>query len=71
MDIVRVIGGQAVHPGVIELNDNRDIADQLFGLINAIADQMVTHPKNVKAFYAKLPETKKKAIEDRNGKAKK
>jgi len=69
LDIVRVIGGQAVHPGVIDLNDNRDIADRLFGLINSIADQMISHPKNVQELYGKLPEGKRKAIEDRNGKA--
>ena len=69
LDIVRVIGGQAVHPGVIDLNDNRDIADQLFGLINAIADQMITHPKTVEKLYGKLPPEKREAIEKRDGKA--
>lgn len=69
LDIVRVIGNEAVHPGLIDLNDNRDIANKLFGLINAIADQMITHPKTVEKLYEKIPETKKKAIEDRNGKA--
>jgi len=70
LDIVRVIGNEAVHPGVIDLNDNRDTANELFGLINSIADQMITHPKNVKILYEKLPENKRKAIEDRNKKAK-
>lgn len=34
LDIVRVIGNEAVHPGVIDLNDNKDIALQLFQVIN-------------------------------------
>jgi len=71
LDIVRVIGNEAVHPGLINLNDNRDTANKLFGLINSIADQMITHPKNVQELYEKLPENKRKAIEGRNGKAKK
>ncbi len=70
LDIVRVIGGEAVHPGVIDLNDNRNIAIKLFGLINAIADQMITHPKTVEELYGKLPKTKKKAIEKRDEKDK-
>ena len=69
LDIVRVIGNEAVHPGVIDLNDNRDIADQLFGLVNSIADQMISHPKSVTQLYEKLPLEKRKAIEKRDGKS--
>jgi len=49
LDIVRVIGNEAVHPGVMDLKDDRETAATLFGLVNAIADQMITHPKTVKA----------------------
>lgn len=66
LDIVRVIGNEAVHPGVIDLNDDRDTANRLFALINSIADQMITHPKNVEMLYEKLPEQKRKAIEERD-----
>jgi len=68
LDVVRVIGNEAVHPGVIDLNDNRDTAIQLFVLVNSIAEQMISHPKAVKAMYDKLPEEKRKAIEKRDGK---
>ncbi|NQT01118.1 MAG: DUF4145 domain-containing protein [Planctomycetes bacterium] len=71
LDIVRVIGNEAVHPGVIDLNDDRDTVNRLFSLINSIADQMITHPKNVEKLYGKLPETKRNAIEERDEKAKK
>jgi len=66
LDVVRVIGNEAVHPGVIDLNDNRDIAVRLFDLINIISDKMITHPKQVHELYEKLPESKKKAIKKRN-----
>lgn len=66
LDIVRVIGNEAVHPGSIDLNDDRDTALQLFDLVNAIADQMISHPKAVKELYDKLPDSKKKAIEARD-----
>ena len=68
LDVVRVIGNEAVHPGVIDLNDNRDTAIQLFTLVNSIVEQMISHPKAVKAMYDKLPEVKRKAIEQRDGK---
>lgn len=70
LDIVRVVGNEAVHPGVIDLKDDRDTAIELFDLINSIADQMITHPKNVKELYEKLPESKRKAINERDKKAK-
>ena len=70
LDIVRVIGNEAVHPGVIDLNDDRDTASQLLNLINSIAEQMISHPKHVEAMYEKLPESKRKAIEIRNEKSK-
>ncbi|QLG88170.1 DUF4145 domain-containing protein [Chitinibacter bivalviorum] len=69
LDIVRVIGNEAVHPGEINLDDDSDTALQLFGLINLIADQMITQPKQVEALYKKLPEKKLNGIEQRNKKA--
>lgn len=68
LDIVRVIGNEAVHPGVIDLKDDSEIALRLFDLVNAIADQMISHPKTVSGLYAKLPEAKRKAIETRDKK---
>jgi hypothetical protein len=68
LDIVRVVGNEAVHPGVLDLRDDRDTASELFGLVNSIADQMITHPKAVDALYKKLPESKRKAIEERDSK---
>lgn len=70
LDVVRVIGNEAVHPGEINLDDNRGTALQLFNVINLIADQMITHPKQVEAMYSGLPESKLDGIEQRNKKAK-
>jgi hypothetical protein len=68
--MVRVIGNESVHPGSIDLNDDRETALRLFDLVNAIADQMISHPKKVKEMYGKLPEEKRKAIEARDAAAK-
>lgn len=69
LDAVRVIGNESVHPGEINLDDNRETALQLFQLFNFIVDQMISHPKQVAAIYSGLPENKLKGIEQRNKKA--
>lgn len=69
LDVVRVIGNEAVHPGEINLDDNKDIAIKLFGLVNIISEQMISHPKQVEELYNGLPEDKLKGIEQRNANA--
>jgi len=69
LDIVRVIGNESVHPGEIDLNDNREISLKLFDLINLIADQMITQPKNVQDLFQSLPKNKIEGIEQRNKRA--
>jgi hypothetical protein len=67
LDIVRVVGNEAVHPGQIDLRDDRATAMQLFDLVNLIVDAMITRPKNIAELYGRLPETKRRAIEQRDG----
>jgi len=66
LDIVRVIGNNAVHPGQIDLKDDIETANKLFELINLIARIMITEPKEVSKLYESLPEEKRKAIEERD-----
>ena len=68
LDIVRVIGNEAVHPGTIDLNDNPDIAVHLCKLLNVIADAMITQPKEIDGLYNVLPSDKRAQIEKRDGK---
>lgn len=69
LDVVRVIGNEAVHPGTIDLKDDRDTATKLLEIINLIADQMISHPKAIDHLYTQLPEAKRIAIDERNGRA--
>lgn len=71
LDIVRVVGNDAVHPGQIDLNDNRETAEKLFGLVNLIAEIMISQPKHVRELYESLPEEKRKQIEYRDKKPRK
>ena len=67
LDVVRVIGNEAVYPGSLALKDDRDTAIRLFGLVNIIAEQMISNPKHVQELYEKLPERKLEQIERRYG----
>jgi len=68
LDIVRVVGNNAVHPGQIDLKDDVDTANKLFGLVNLIADVMITQPKHVdELFDFVVPDSAKNAISLRDG----
>ena len=68
LDAVRVIGNNAVHPGQIDLRDDRAIAESLFRLLNLVAEKMISEPKHVDEVYAALPEEALKAIGNRDAK---
>jgi len=66
LDVVRVIGNNAVHPGQIDLRDDRATAEKLFGLVNLIAEIMISQPKHVKAMFDDLPPEALAAIQKRD-----
>jgi hypothetical protein len=66
LDIVRVIGNNQVHPGVIDLRDDPETAQNLFGLVNLIVEVMIAQPKHVASLYSKLPLQAKEAIVKRD-----
>ena len=67
LDYCRVIGNSAVHGvGRIELEEDPDKATILFDLVNDIAHEMITKPREMEAKYSSLPEGVRKAIENRD-----
>ncbi|MDR2269659.1 MAG: DUF4145 domain-containing protein [Sphingobacterium sp.] len=67
LDSVRVIGNNAVHPGKIDLKDDKETAYKLFHFVNIIVDLLITQPKQLDEFYNfKIPETSRDAIKDRD-----
>lgn len=54
LDLLRVIGNNAVHPGQINLDDNAEVAEKLFSILNFIADELITKPKELEVLYADL-----------------
>jgi hypothetical protein len=65
LDVVRVIGNNAVHPGQID-TDDPEVAGKLFALLNIITDYMVSMPNRIDSMYAELPEGATDAIETRD-----
>ena len=68
LDSLRVIGNNAVHPGEIDVNENPEMALQLFNLLNLIVEYMIRFPEDVAKVYGQLPDGARKAIEKRDGK---
>lgn len=67
LDTLRVIGNDAVHPGTLDLNDDRDTALKLFRLVNVIVDNRIAQVEEVESLYNdKIPESKKQQIESRD-----
>ena len=63
LDIVRVIGNNAIHPGQLDLKDDRITALKLFELINLIAETVITQPKEIDKLYQSLPDSSKEHID--------
>ncbi len=66
LDLVRVIGNESVHPGELDLKDNKETAYSLFGLLNFIVYDRITRPKEIDALYCKLPQKKLDGINNRD-----
>jgi hypothetical protein len=66
LDVVRVIGNEAVHPGEMDIRDDHDTVFQLFELINLIAEQMLSQPDKIQKLYDNLSGAKRLAIDERD-----
>lgn len=55
LDVVRVVGNNAAHPGQIDLNDDLETVEALFRLANLIADEVISRTKEVDTMYDALP----------------
>jgi len=67
LDIVRVVGNEQVHPGTLDVRDDPSVAAELFELVNFIVEDRIARPKAIQSLYERLPESKRKAIEQRDG----
>lgn len=67
LDVVRVVGNKAVHPGTIAFDvDDEQTAIMLMNLINMIVEYMITQPKQINEMFNQLPDSVKKSISKRD-----
>lgn len=66
LDIIRVTGNNAVHPGELSDEDTSELASNLFGLINFIVADRIARPKQIQELYNRLPSGAVQAIEKRD-----
>lgn len=67
LDVVRVVGNKAVHPGQIAFDvDDVGTATMLMRLLNIIVERMITEPNEINSLYQGLPESVKESIDRRD-----
>lgn len=54
MDSIRLVGNKASHPSELDINDNSEIANILFEMINFIVGEIITKPKEMEEKLNKL-----------------
>jgi hypothetical protein len=62
MEGLRVIGGDAVPPGHIHIQDDRAVAMRLFQLVNLIVNTMITQPRLIDAVMSSANSLKEAAL---------
>jgi len=71
LEAVRVIGNEAIHPGIISPKDDINTTIALFNLLNMIVDIMILQPKKFNEIYSKIPKSKKPTKKSRRKRKKK
>lgn len=66
LDILRVVGNHAVHPGLIKIDDEALEISKLFNFINLIAKTLISDPKETEEVYLLLPEGERNKIEKKD-----
>ena len=66
LDAVRITGNNSVHPGRMDMDDNREMAEGLFTLLNEIVDEAIARDKRIDSFYEKLPSDDLEGVENRD-----
>jgi uncharacterized protein DUF4145 len=62
LDVIRVVGNNAVHPGELDPGDIAEMVSPLFELTNQIVEEMISKPKKLNALYGKIPKNARDAI---------
>jgi len=66
LDVCRVVGNNGVHPGEINIDEDPDVAHQLFSLVNFIVEDRISRPNKIKNMFNALPAGAKEAVKKRD-----
>ncbi len=66
LDVLRIVGNNAVHSGQINLDDNEKVANSLFGLLNVVVEKMITFPAHIEKLWDGLPQGNKDQVKQRD-----
>jgi len=68
LDIIRVFGNNAAHPGEIQLDEDVQLVTSMYGMMNFITDRLISQKRQIDTMFDSLPEGVKAQIEDRDKK---
>ena len=68
LDILRVFGNNGAHPGAIKLDEDPDLVQKMYGLMNYVADRLISQKNQINELFEGLPEKIKDDIESRDSK---
>lgn len=66
MDVLRFSGNEAVHE--IRNEDNEGTVTSLYGVVALSVDQLISQKRRIRDMFERMPDTVRKAIQDRNKK---
>lgn len=66
LDAIRVIGNNAVHPGEINLEEEKVTVMRLFDLLNFIVQEMISRENEINKIFTALPQKSLEAISRRD-----
>jgi len=69
LDVLRVVGNNAVHPGELDLQDDVETAVALMDCMNLIVEERIARRGRIRKLYEKLPEGAREAIERRDARS--
>ena len=69
LDLLRVVGNNAVHPGEISFDDDSEVAQKMFRVLNIVAEELITQPREIDRLYNEvIPAETRDYIQTRDGK---
>ncbi len=70
LDTLRILGNNGAHPGEIKLDEDPDLVNKMYGLMNYVTDRLITQKNQINELFEGLPKGIKNQIKSRDSKNK-